>query len=209
MKRFTETTKWDDPWFLDLPLELKALWMWLCDRCDNAGIVEPSLRLASFQIGYEYPSNTLSRFGDRLVEIDGGKWFLPKFIPFQYGSLSEDCKAHRPVFQSLQKHFPKGYPMGINTLKEKEKETVKEKDQEKEEDRTNRKRYATHAEVASYASSVPMGISPECVDAFFDKMESIGWLDDNGLPLADWRARFRRYATNWANNANSPNRKQS
>lgn len=74
------------------------------------------------------------------------------------------------------------------------------------ENRSNRKRYATHAEVTLYAQSQPMGISEDCIDAFFDRMEEIGWTDDKGLPLADWRARFRRYATNWHNNRNQPNK---
>jgi len=74
-----------------------------------------------------------------------------------------------------------------------------------EEIRSNRKRYATHQEVMAYAKSQPMGIPDDCVDAFFDRMEEIGWTDDRGLALADWRARFRRYATNWHNNAQRPN----
>lgn len=122
MKRFTETQKWDDPWFRRLTPELKNLWQWLLDHCDNAGVIEPDIDLASFQIGYQYPLDTLSAFGDRVVEINCGKFFIPKFIPFQYGTISRECKAHRPVFQSLEKHFPKGYPKGIHTLKEKDKD---------------------------------------------------------------------------------------
>jgi hypothetical protein len=138
VKRFTETNKWDDPWFLELSMEHKLLWQWLCDRCDNAGIIEPSMKLASFHIGHQYPSDTLSAFGDRLVKIGGGKWFIPKFIAFQYGKLSSDCKAHNPVFVSLEKNGIdvenltfKGYSKGIHTLKEKEKEKVTEKEPEK------------------------------------------------------------------------------
>lgn len=74
------------------------------------------------------------------------------------------------------------------------------------EARSNRKRYATHEEVVSYGNSQPFPISEECMDSFFDRMEEIGWTDDKGLPLADWRARFRRYATNWHNNRNQPNK---
>ena len=205
MKRFTETSKWSDPWFRKLSPELKNLWHWLLDNCDNAGVIEPDLDLASFQIGYQYPMDSLSKFGDRLEQIPCGKYYLTKFINFQCGVLSEDCKAHRPIFQSLEKHFPIGYPKGIHTLKEKEKEkdysSLKENSTRKDP-----KRYATFEEVTTYGMSQPLPISQECIDAFFDRMEEIGWVDDKGLPLADWKARFRRYATNWINNRNSPNK---
>tara|TARA_R110000868_G_scaffold51318_2_gene162881 strand:- start:558 stop:881 length:324 start_codon:yes stop_codon:yes gene_type:complete len=70
MKRFTETQKWEDPWFRRLRPEMKLLWQWLCDKCDNAGIIDPDLELASFQIGYQYPSDTLLEFGERVVLLD-------------------------------------------------------------------------------------------------------------------------------------------
>jgi len=133
MKRFTETLKWEDQWFRRLPLEMKALWSWLLDKCDNAGVIDPDLELASFQIGYQYPMDTLSKFGERVVKLPSGKHFIPKFIEFQYGQLSTECKAHNPVFLSLKKHGLEGYPKGIHTLQEEEEVKDKVKDTEKEE----------------------------------------------------------------------------
>lgn len=206
MKRFTETSKWSDPWFRQLSPELKNLWQWLVDNCDNAGVIEPDLGLASFQIGYEYPMDTLSKFGDRIEQIECGKYYLTKFINFQCGILSHECKAHRPIFQSLEKHFPKGYPKGIHTLKEKEKEkyssTLKEESAER-----NQNRIATYEQVLQFARSQAIPISEDCCNGFFDKMEADGWVTEKGFPLADWRARFRSYATNWINNRNQPNQK--
>lgn len=202
MKRFTETQKWEDPWFRRLRPEIKLLWQWLLDRCDNAGVIDPDMELASFQIGYQYPMDTLFEFGERVVKLPCGKHFIPKFIQFQYGNLSVDCKAHKPIFMSLQKHSlnvdPKGYPKGINTLQEKE--TDQEEETEKEKRAKNPKRYATFEEVKSYAKSSPQPISKECAEMFYDRMEEIGWVDDKGLALVNWQARFRRYASNWINN---------
>ena len=132
MKRFTETNKWEDPWFRKLKPEMKLLWSWLLDSCDNAGIIDADIELAAFQIGYPYPMNTLSEFVHRVIKLPCGKFFIPKFIEFQYGSLSRDCKAHNPVFLSLEKHGLKGYPKGIHTLQEKDKDKDKEKDKETE-----------------------------------------------------------------------------
>jgi len=131
MKRFTETQKWEDPWFRRLRPEIKLLWQWILDRCDNAGVIDPDIDLASFQIGYQYPMDTLLEFGERAIKLPCGKWFIPKFIAFQYGQLSTDCKAHKPIFISLEKHGLKGYPKGINTLQEKEKDKEEEKEMEK------------------------------------------------------------------------------
>jgi len=131
MKRFTETQKWSDPWFRRLKPEIKNLWQWLLDNCDSAGIVDIDLPLASFQVGFQYPTDSILELGDRIQQLPSGKHFIPKFIPFQYGQLSEDCKPHKPVFASLEKHGLKGYPKGIDTLQEKEKDKEEEKEMEK------------------------------------------------------------------------------
>lgn len=132
MKRFTETQKWEDPWFRRLAPELKLLWHWLLDKCDGAGIIEPDIELASFQIGFQYPVDILSKFDGRVTKLECGKYFIPKFISYQYGNLSRECKAHNPIFSSLEKHGLKGYPYPIHTLQEKEKEKDTETDQEQE-----------------------------------------------------------------------------
>jgi hypothetical protein len=67
----------------------------------------------------------------------------------------------------------------------------------------NPNRMTTFAEVLKFAASQPLPIPTECCEAFFDRMESEGWITPNGHPLADWRARFRSWATNWANNSAS------
>ena len=137
MKRFTETQKWEDPWFRRLAPELKLLWHWLLDKCDGAGIIEPDIELASFQIGFEYPADILSKFDGRVTKLECGKYFIPKFISYQYGNLSRDCKAHNPIFSSLEKHGLKGYPYPIHTLQEKEKEKEKETETDQEQETVN------------------------------------------------------------------------
>lgn len=36
-RRFTDCDMWEGDWFMSLPLDMKLLWRYLCDRCDNAG----------------------------------------------------------------------------------------------------------------------------------------------------------------------------
>jgi hypothetical protein len=72
----------------------------------------------------------------------------------------------------------------------------------------NPNRIAKFEDVMKMARNQMPPISDECAEAFFDRMEADGWINNQGHPLADWRPRFRLWATAWAKNANSPNRKQ-
>jgi len=103
MKRFSETTKWADPWFRGLPIEAKCLWLWILDNCDCAGIIEIDMGLAEFQIGSTKPlASPLEALGDR-VEMYGSKLFVPKFIRYQYGDeLHFANTAHRGVIRRLE-----------------------------------------------------------------------------------------------------------
>jgi len=122
-KRFTETLKWDDPWFRALSPDAKLLWFWLVDKCDNAGIITPDFALCEFQTGIKKAISRMSELETRVCEIAEGKFIICKFIEFQHGRLSRECKAHNPAFQSLEKHNMldengevKSIPKGINTL---------------------------------------------------------------------------------------------
>lgn len=146
-KRFTDTEKWTKKWFGNLSLKEKMLWLYICDACNSAGIADFNPRFFSFAVGFKITRDTLQKaFGDRLYWFEESKFFIPSFIEFQYGQLSDMCKPHRPIIAELVKKglmkvengkgmltLTKGYdtPLervsvpfgkGINTLQEKEKE---------------------------------------------------------------------------------------
>lgn len=200
MKRFTETAKWEDPWFRRLSPEMKLLWQWLLDRCDNAGIIDPDIELASFQIGYQYPMDTLSRFGDRVEQLECGKWFIPKFIQFQYGQLSEDCKAHKPVFQSLEKHGIQRVSKGYQYPPRKGKGIGIGKDSS---------RRPTLEQAKSAASMI--GVSPEKADEWWHAREASEWMKGMAgggtSPVGtNWQADLKTYATR--TNGSQPDQKK-
>jgi uncharacterized phage protein (TIGR02220 family) len=67
------------------------------------GVWEPDFELASFQIGEPVSEQDLALFEDRIVLLDEGKWWIPSFVSFQYGKLSENCRPHIPIIAALKK----------------------------------------------------------------------------------------------------------
>jgi hypothetical protein len=104
MKRFSETTKWRDSWFRRLTTAQKCLWIYLCDICDHAGVFEFDAELFTFETGAKITQKDIDALDGRVVRLSGEKWIIPKFINFQYGKLSPDCKPHKSVFSALEKH---------------------------------------------------------------------------------------------------------
>lgn len=141
-KRFTDTDKWTKQWFGDLSIREKVLWLYCCDACDAAGIADFSTKFFSVSVGFPVKKETLDKaFGDRIVWLESSKFFIPSFIEFQYGQLTEACKPHKQIIKELEKlgllvmengkgtvRVLKGYSKGINTLEEKEKEKEQEKE---------------------------------------------------------------------------------
>jgi 5-methylcytosine-specific restriction endonuclease McrA len=104
IKRFTETRKWYDSWFVRLTPGKKLLWIYLCDNCDASGVIDFCPEIAAVQLGLKANTDSFKDFGDRLQQLPSGKWWITRFIEFQYGVLSRDCKPHIPVFLALRKH---------------------------------------------------------------------------------------------------------
>lgn len=83
-KRLTDSTKWNDSWFTNLPMDIKLVWIYLLDTCDHAGVYKTNIRLLKFQTGSERTEEELIEFFKDRIYITGDKWFIPKFVTFQY-----------------------------------------------------------------------------------------------------------------------------
>ena len=104
MKRFTDTEIWDREWYMSLAPYLKCLMRYMFDKCDASGVWSPNWKLASVYIGSEVSEADLEKIPADQWEIVDGKVFLPGFIPFQYGELSEKCVPHKAVIKLLAKN---------------------------------------------------------------------------------------------------------
>lgn len=213
MKRFTESRKWDNPWYRQLAPRLKLLWLWLCDSCDPAGVLKPDWGLASFQIGEVVSAADLGEFEGKAKALPGGKLLLVPFIAFQYGKLSPDCKPHRPIFASLQKHnislqelegyqeFPIEYPKGINTLQDKDKEKDKEKEGlEVQEEGGSEEGIPPVTLEAAKANAGQHQATPDIAEKWWLDQDARGWLDGRGQPITKPWSHLRSYAISWRSN---------
>jgi hypothetical protein len=140
-KRFTATEKWDRPWFRGLPAAYKALWAYVCDRCDMAGVWYVDEAAAQFQVDASVTvERALELFERQVVVFDGGKrWFIPEFIKFQYGcepeELTPDSKIHKGVLRTIASHpglesLIKGFENPLQRVKDKDKDKEKEKEED-------------------------------------------------------------------------------
>jgi hypothetical protein len=144
-KRFTDTEKFIDPWFRRLSTKNKLLWEWLLCYCDHAGIITIDIEFVEMILGEKYDNDVLqNHFSDRVLRLSESKYFIPKFLRFQYGSLKPDSKVHASVIRRLKEEgidFKEndsikdiennarfiGYPYPMDTTKEKDKAKDKDK----------------------------------------------------------------------------------
>ena len=119
-KRFTDTMKWNEDWFLELSTSNKLFWIYVCDNCDHAGIYKLNKRMFELLIGAKINTDdfltTINAEKDRIILLDNGKWYITKFIEFQYGpTLNPNNRVHKSILKLLKD----------NNIKLEQKEVVK------------------------------------------------------------------------------------
>lgn len=128
-KRFTDTNKWDQPWFRKLTPKMKCVWSYLCDRCDHAGVWEIDIETLCYFIGEDVSLAEIQSFFENRIEVTSdNKMIIQAFIDFQYGSLNPDNRVHQSVISRLEKIAPnKVLTSSLNGAKDKDKEKDKDK----------------------------------------------------------------------------------
>jgi hypothetical protein len=102
-KRWYDSNKYEDPWFRQLPPKSKLFWDYVLCKCDHAGVWKPDFGLASFCVGFQYNDEIINEFSGRIRVLSNGKWFIQKFVEFQYpGGLQPANKVHASVLKVLE-----------------------------------------------------------------------------------------------------------
>lgn len=146
-KRFIDTDIFKKQFIRTLKAPYKVLWIYVLTDCNHSGIWEADFDVAQLRLGVKVTKQEAEQvFGDKIIVLDnGGKWFIPSFIDFQYGKLSAANRAHNSVILLLTKYNLLDEDLSIKELtkpltsplqgdmdmdKEKEKDKDKEKDKE-------------------------------------------------------------------------------
>ena len=178
-KRFVDNEIWKKEWFQDLSLKHKILIKYIFENCDIAGVMEMNYRLASFLIGEKITKTDIEEINnakEQFYFIDDNKIYIRNYIEFQYGTLSDNCKPHKPVIEKLKKYgilerVWKGFAKGIDTLEEKEKEQYKEKEQEKEKEKDKEKEIS-NSDMNCYGSYMNVVLTTKQYNQLLVKMQS-------------------------------------
>lgn len=144
-KRFTDSDKWKDDWYISLSNDYKIVWQWLLDNCSHSGLCKRSVFLLNTMCKVNLTEDEIISFGnDRIIIIDD-YWFIPKFLKFQYSTLLSAKPAIISVVKDiftykLQDFIPKSFGNDYiivsksflnhcQIIKDKDKDKVKVKEQ--------------------------------------------------------------------------------
>lgn len=104
MKRFIDTGFLDQKWIRKLPPEKKIFLIYLMLKCDNGGIIDLDFEDAEFWIGKKITDLEFLPEG-YLIPLNGsGKYFMPKFIEWQYKDLTSQKFIVVQARQILEKY---------------------------------------------------------------------------------------------------------
>lgn len=187
MLRFSETNKWNDPWFRKLKAGEKLVFLYLVDNCDNAGFYELDLEMMAFQIGIESTKieGAIKGLTRGLLGANDFVW-IKNFLKHQKNwPINPENNAHKQIiniFLEQEKNFKsfkcfkeklgaiKGLisPIGIGKGIGKGKEGK-----------------PTIENVKDYF--IENGYSNNLANRFFNGYETNNWKDSKGNQIKNWK----------------------
>ena len=185
-KRFLDTNLFRKRWIRELDTDMKLFWIYLLTDCDHAGIWDVDVERASFQLKLDLNQDKILKTFDRKInnfKVD--KWFIPKFVQYQYGELNPNNKAHLSVIKILTKYgLYKGHTSPSQAPKDKEKDKVKIKETKRNQLLDIRDNLKEYKEIF-----INKDVSLE-----FDKWND--YMMSNGKTYKNYSAAFRNWLRN-------------
>jgi len=134
-KRLTDSGKWEDEWFSGLDPDMKLVWLYVLDSLDHAGTCKRNFKLLRYCTGTVRDELEIRNIlGNRVIEFDSDRWFVPKFLKFQYpagiGNPSPLFNSIREILENFNLLDTVTIQLGRGFLTPKDKD--KDKDKKKE-----------------------------------------------------------------------------
>lgn len=216
-KRFTDTNKYKKPFFRSLPGAYKLLWDFLYHDCDHAGVWIVDFEIAQSYIGKDMrisKEKALSLFNSeevRIVIMEGGKkWFIPSFIEFQYGVLSDKNRAHSAIISVLLRYgfldpstkLLKPLTSPLQGVKEKEmdmdifgkSENLLNDTPKLDPPPSDENPIPSIEDFLAYCKTVLVTEYPKfefSLKAKFEAWREAGWKDGNGNKVKNWKTKIK------------------
>lgn len=132
-RRFTDTEKWKDEWFLSLPNDYRIVWQYIVDNCTQSGILKKNFKLLNFCCNTELSvDNFLEVFKNRVLDMPNF-FFIPKFLKYQY---PKGLNSDKPAIISVKNDL---ISLGLVEIVQKEFGNdyliIKDKDKYKDKDK--------------------------------------------------------------------------
>jgi len=103
-KRFTDSDKWKDGWYMSLNNDERIAWQYLLDNCTIAGRWKINIKSLNFHCNSNFSKEQFEEtFKGRVFFIQEGEYyFIPKFLKFQY---STGLNSSKPAIISVRKEL--------------------------------------------------------------------------------------------------------
>ena len=125
--------------------------------------------------------------GDHIQTINDGKWYLNKFVSFQYGELNENCNPHKSVIRTLKK-----YKLRVGEPLKRDKSRVKEQEQDKEQEQSKVKDKDKGVDLEKFINDKEFGH----IDIDTEYLKFTDNIKAKGVRYKDYNAAFRNWLRN-------------
>lgn len=200
MKRYVETNRWQDSWFIELSPYAKLLLSYLYDCCDEIGSIDLNYSVWESQLGMDRKKiyDSLAELQPALISDKKKKIFIKDFLkhqkklPLRKG-IEEDDWIILKLQSSLEK-FNNASEI-LNILNNHITEAQKIKSEEK----VNRKKVFVAPnieEVKAFCYSENPNAREADIHNIYDYYVSCGWTVGKNKPMVDWHSAIRRALKN-------------
>lgn len=201
MKRFSETGKWEDPWFRGLAGIHKLVFLYVIDRCNNAGFweIDEEALVWHTKLDPKHIEGAWKGLARGLLVAGGWMW-VRRFLRHQKNEpLTHENLAHRQIVLLLReqqerfkdvKEFQEWQAPYMGLISPTGTGKVKEESKKGSEEGKPKKDKGTLEEVTTFFASEDLLHSD--AEWFFHKCQGSGWTND-GKPIKDWKATVRSW----------------